>query len=146
VQAPRCGWSLFSSAAILAVAALLGVTGGWQALWALPVAFLIGLSFAGPALVMSALSRNYDFVNYYFVLAVTPMLILCGVFYPVEGLPEAMQTSIQALPLTHAVALTRPLVAGMPVSDVLLHLLVLAAYGLVGLHLALILARRRLLV
>jgi lipooligosaccharide transport system permease protein len=106
----------------------------------------VGLSFAGPALVMSALSRNYDFVNYYFVLAVTPMLILCGVFYPVEGLPEAMQTSIQALPLTHAVALTRPLVAGMPVSDVLLHLLVLAAYGLVGLHLALILARRRLLV
>jgi hypothetical protein len=65
---------------------------------------------------------------------------------PVEGLPELMQAAIQALPLTHAVALTRPLVAGMPVCDVLLHLAVLAAYGLVGLYIALILARRRLLV
>jgi lipooligosaccharide transport system permease protein len=136
----------FSSAAILAVAALLGVTGGWQALWALPVAFLIGLCFAGPALVVSAVSGNYDFFNYYFVLAVTPMLILGGVFYPIEGLPAAMQTAIQVLPLTHAVALTRPLVAGLPVTDVALHIAVLAVYAIGGFHLAVALTRRRLLV
>lgn len=136
----------FSAAAILAVAAVLGVTGGWQALWALPVAFLIGLAFAAPALVMSAVSGNYDFFNYYFVLGVTPMLILCGVFYPIEGLPEAMQAAISVLPLTHAVALTRPLVAGLPVGDVLLHIAVLVLYALVGFYAAVALTRRRLLV
>ncbi|WP_295538875.1 ABC transporter permease [uncultured Thiohalocapsa sp.] len=136
----------FSAAAILAVAGVLGVAGGWQALWALPVAFLIGLCFAGPALVVSAVSGNYDFFNYYFVLAVTPMLILCGVFYPIEGLPAAMQAAIQLLPLTHAVALARPLVAGLPVTDVALHVGVLMVYAVVGLYVALALTRRRLLV
>lgn len=136
----------FSAAAILAVAALLGVTGGWEALWALPVAFLIGLCFGGLALVVSAVSSNYDFFNYYFVLAVTPMLILCGVFYPIEGLPPAMQAAIQVLPLTHAVALARPLVAGLPVTDVALHVAVLVLYAGAGFYLALALARRRLLV
>jgi lipooligosaccharide transport system permease protein len=136
----------FSAAAILAVATLLGVVGGWQALWVLPLAFLIGLCFAGPALVMSAVSGNYDFFNYYFVLGVTPMLILSGVFYPIEGLPESAQAAIGVLPLAHAIALTRPLVAGLPVNDVLLHVAVLVAYAAGGFHVALALTRRRLLV
>ncbi len=83
--------SLFSGMAILAVAAVLGVVESWQALWVIPVVFLIGLCFAGLALIMSSLAYNYDFFNYYFVLIVTPMYILCGVFYPIESLPAAMQ-------------------------------------------------------
>lgn len=142
-----CGTkALFSSAAILAVAALLGVVAGPAALWTLPVAFLVGLCFAGPALVMSALAANYDFFNYYFTLAVTPMLILSGVFYPIDTLPAAMQSTVQVLPLAHAVALTRPLVAGLPVADAWLHLAVLAGYAAVGFYVALVLIRRRLLV
>ncbi|UHD16759.1 ABC transporter permease [Thiocapsa bogorovii] len=138
--------ALFSGAAILTVAALLGVVAGPGALLALPVAFLIGLCFAGPAMIMAALAPNYDFFNYYFVLVVTPMLILSGVFYPIDTLPVAMQTVVQLFPLTHAVALTRPLVAGQPLDGVLLHLSVLAAYAAVGFYLAVALTRRRLLV
>lgn len=138
--------SLFSGIAILAVAGLLGVVNGWQALLALPVVFLTGLCFAGPAIIMSALARNYDFFNYYFVLVVTPMMLLCGVFYPTDTLPEPMQHIVQVLPLTHAVALTRPLVAGLPVSGVMLHLSVLAVYALVSYYLAVVLVKRRLLV
>ena len=142
-----CGTkALFSGIAILVVATALGVVGGWQALLALPVVFLTGLCFAGPAIIMSALASNYDFFNYYFVLVVTPMMLLCGVFYPVDSLPELMQGIVQLLPLTHAVALTRPLVAGQAVSDVGLHLAVLAAYTLVSYYLAVVLVRRRLLV
>ena len=39
-----------------------------------------------------ALASNYDFFNYYFVLVITPMFIVSGVFYPVDTLPELMQT------------------------------------------------------
>jgi lipooligosaccharide transport system permease protein len=138
--------ALFSGTAILTVAALLGVVAGPGALLALPVAFLIGLCFAGPAMIMAALAPNYDFFNYYFVLVVTPMLILSGVFYPIDTLPVAIQTVVQLFPLTHAVALTRPLVAGQPLDGVLLHLSVLAAYAAVGFYLAVALTRRRLLV
>jgi lipooligosaccharide transport system permease protein len=138
--------SLFSGLAILTVALLLGVVQDWHALWAIPTVFLIGLCFAGPAMVMSALARNYDFFNYYYVLVITPMFMLCGVFYPVTSLPEAMQGFVQLLPLTHAVALTRPLVAGGPLLHPGLHLAVLALYAVLGYYLAVVLVRRRLLV
>jgi lipooligosaccharide transport system permease protein len=142
-----CGTkALFSGIAILIVAAGLGVVAGWQALWALPVVFLTGLCFAGPAIIMSAVSPGYDFFNYYTVLAVTPMFLLCGVFYPISSLPEAIQGFVQVLPLTHAVALTRPLVAGGAMTDPALHLAVLAAYAVATFYLAVVLVRRRLIV
>lgn len=138
--------SLFSGVAILAVATLLGVVNSWQALWVIPVVFLIGLCFAGPAMIMSSLASNYDFFNYYFVLVVTPMFILCGVFYPVETLPEAMQGAVQVLPLTHAVILTRALVAGAELTQPLLHLTVLMLYAVISYYFAVVLVRRKLLV
>lgn len=138
--------SVFSGAAILAVATLLGVVSDWQALWAIPVVFLVGLTFAGPAMIMSALASNYDFFNYYFVLIITPMFIMCGVFYPISTLPEAIQGFVQLLPLTHAVALTRPLVTGQALSQPLLHLAVLIGYATVSYYIAVVLVRRRLVI
>ncbi|MDM7323333.1 MAG: ABC transporter permease [Gammaproteobacteria bacterium] len=136
--------STFSAAGILLVAALLGVVHGLAALWALPAAFLTGLAFAGPAIVMSARASNYDFFNYYFVLVITPMLLVCGVFYPVDTLPEAMRALVDWLPLTHAVELIRPLIVGTEPARPLLNLAVLAAFAVVSFALAVILARRRL--
>ena len=138
--------ALFSGIAILVVASLLGVAQGWQALWVIPVVFLIGLCFAGPAIIMSALATTYDFFSYYFVLVVTPMFILCGVFYPVETLPEAVRGAVYLLPLTHAVHLTRGLVAGAELTQPLLHLAVLVGYALVSYVIAAILVRRKLMV
>ncbi len=138
--------SVISGVAILAVAGALGVVAGWQALWAIPAVFLIGLCFAGPALIMSAFSTSYDFFNYYFVLVITPMFILSGVFYPISTLPEVVQGFVQLLPLTHAVALARPLVAGQELSQPGLHIAVLAGYAVVSYYLAVVLVRRRLLV
>ncbi len=138
--------SLMNGVAILAVAAALGAVADWRALAALPVVFAIGLCFAGPAMVVSALAPSYDFFNYYFTLAITPMFIVCGVFYPITALPAALQAFVQILPLTHAVALVRPLVAGQPLTDVTLHLAVLLGYAAVGYYLAVVLTRRRLVV
>jgi lipooligosaccharide transport system permease protein len=138
--------SVFSGAAILLVAAMLGVVVSWQALWVLPAVFLVGLCFAGPAILMSAIATGYDFFTYYFVLLITPMFMLCGVFYPVSTLPEGLQGLVQALPLTHAVALVRPLAAGLELSQVLIHIGVLAAYAAVSYYFAVALVRRRLLV
>ena len=137
--------SLLSGCAILAVAALLGVVHSWQALFVLPVVLLIGLCFAAPALVMRATSPGYEFFNYYFVLVITPMFIVCGVFYPVSTLPAVVQEFVHVLPLTHAVALTRPIVSGQPLQQPLLHVLVLAGYMAVFYYAAVVLIRKRLL-
>jgi lipooligosaccharide transport system permease protein len=137
---------VISGTAILIVASLLGAVHTWHALWVPPVLFLVGLCFSGMGLIMSALARGYDFFNYYVTLVLTPMFILSGVFYPVTSLPAALQTLVQLLPLAHAVDLIRPLVAGLPLSDVPLHLAVLAGYGLAGYLIAVRLTRKRLLV
>lgn len=137
--------STISGSAILAVAAMLGAVDNWSAVAAIPLLFVVGLCFAGPAIVMTAFSRSYDFFNYYFTLVITPMFILCGVFYPVSSLPDGMQPVVDLLPLTHAVALVRPLVAGLDPSQVCLHIAVLLAYALSSYYLAVVLVRRRLI-
>jgi lipooligosaccharide transport system permease protein len=93
---------------------------------------------------MTALAKGYEFFAFYLTLVMTPMFILCGVFYPTASLPTPMQTFVQFLPLTHAVALIRPLVVGRPVIDAWLHIGVLAVFGIVGTWVAVALVRRRL--
>lgn len=138
--------SLISGTAILLVAALLGAVSSWQALWVIPVIFLIGMCFAGPAIVMTSFASGYDFFNYYMTLVITPMFILCGVFYPVSSLPATMQVIVQVLPLTHAIDLVRPIVSGQEVANIGLHVFVLLAYAVIGYYLAVILVRRRLII
>jgi lipooligosaccharide transport system permease protein len=53
---------------------------------------------------------------------------------------------VQFLPLSHAVDLLRPLVSGQALSNVGLHLAVLAAYAAVGYLISVRLIRKRLLV
>jgi lipooligosaccharide transport system permease protein len=137
--------SFLSGLAVLLVAWALGLTHSALALWVIPVVFLTGLAFAGMGLIMTALSPSYDFFMYYFTLLMTPMVLLCGVFFPVSQLPLPLQAVTQVLPLTHAVDLVRPLMSGAAPPDVALHLAVLAAYAVMGFYIALVLTRRRLL-
>ncbi|MGZ8198904.1 MAG: ABC transporter permease [Burkholderiales bacterium] len=137
--------ALLSGSAVFAVAALLGLVASPLALWVLPLVFLTGLVFAALGLIMTSLSPSYDFFMYYFTLVITPMMLACGVFCPIEQLPGWLQTITQALPLTHAVALARPLMTGAVPEAIALHVAVLLAYAAVASYAALVLARRRLL-
>lgn len=137
--------SVLSGTAVLVVAAALGLAQSPLALWVLPVVFLTGLAFSALGLIMTAISPSYDFFMYYFTLVITPMMLLSGVFFPLEQLPAAIQAVAQALPLTHAVALARPLMQGSIPADILLHVGVLLSYMAAGFYVALVLTRRRLL-
>ena len=137
--------SFLSGMAVLVVAWALGLTQSALALWVIPVVFLAGLTFAGMGLIMTALSPSYDFFMYYFTLVITPMMLVSGVFFPVSQLPAPFQAAAQALPLTHAVELARPLMNGAVPADIAPHLAVLAAYAVASLYIALVLTRRRLL-
>ena len=138
--------SLLSGLAILAVIWGLGLYGNfWLTLAIIPVVALVGFCFGGMGLVMNALSPSYDFFLYYFTLAITPMVLLCGVFFPVSQLPPLLQAVSAWLPLTHAIDLARPLVVGQVPGSILLHVVALLAYGGAGYAVALALTRRRLL-
>jgi lipooligosaccharide transport system permease protein len=137
--------SVLSGAAILAVVWLLGLTHSLLSLWVLALVPLVGLTFGALALAVTAMARSYDFFMYYFTLIITPMSLLCGVFFPVEQLPELFQAVAAFLPLTHAVAIARPLLFGQIPADAALHVLVLLLYAGAGFYVAAILFRRRLL-
>lgn len=138
--------SLLSGIAILLVVWALGLYGDFALTLALlPVALLTGFCFAGLGLAVNAVSPNYDFFLYYFTLAITPMILLGGVFYPPSALPVWLAAVAAWLPLTHAIELARPLVLGSIPDSALLHALALLGYGMAGFSLALRLTRRRLL-
>ena len=137
--------ALLSGTAVLLVAWALGLARFPLALWVIPIVFVTGLAFSSMGLIMTALSPSYDFFMYYFTLVMTPMMLLCGVFFPIAQLPAPIQAVTQVLPLTHAVELARPLMSGTAPMDVALHLAVLAAYAIVSTYVALVLTRRRLL-
>ncbi|MBI3525014.1 MAG: ABC transporter permease [Betaproteobacteria bacterium] len=134
-----------SGLAILLVIAALGFVASPLALWAIPVIFLTGLCFAALGLIVTALAPSYDFFMYYFTLFVTPMILLSGVFFPVEQLPATIQTIASLLPLAHAVRLVRPLLLGELPVDAGMHLAALLVTALAAYWLALVLTRRRLL-
>jgi len=136
--------SLMSGAAVLAVIWLLGLSHAPLSLWMIPLSLLVGLTFASVGLIITALAPSYDFFMYYFTLVITPMMLLCGVFFPVTQLPPAMQILASGLPLTHAVDLARPLMSGDMPPQMLLNIGVLLVYTLAGFYIALVLFRRRL--
>jgi len=137
--------SFLSGIAVLLVAVALGLAQSWTMVFIIPLAFLIGLTFSGLGLVMTALAKSYDFFTYWFTLVLTPMMLLSGVFYPIEKMPPWLRAIASSLPLEHAVELGRPLLLGRWPHDVVLHVGVLAAYAIAGYWIAMLLFRRRLM-
>jgi lipooligosaccharide transport system permease protein len=77
------------------------------------IAFFGGLMFSAMAMCFTAAAPNIDFFNYPSFLFVTPMLFLCGTFFPLTSLPSAAQgIALAVLPLTHIVNVTRGAVVG----------------------------------
>ncbi len=137
--------SLLSGIAVMLVASALGLTSPALAPVGDPRGVPDRLAFASMGLIMTALSPSYDFFMYYFTLAITPMMLVCGVFFPLAQLPAPVQAAAQLLPLTHAVGLVRPLMNGALPENVLTHFAVLAGYAVASFYVALVLMRRRLL-
>lgn len=131
--------------ALLLVATALGAINQPTALLVPFVGVIAGLAFAGFCMPIVPFARSYDYFSYFYTLVIVPMFIFSGVFYPLDSLPLWVANLAQVLPLSHAVALARPLVVGEWPSDVLLHLGVLMAYALLGGWLSIRFFERRLL-
>jgi lipooligosaccharide transport system permease protein len=132
-----------SGSTILGITVLFGIATSPLVILAIPAAFLVGLAFSAVGLIMTVLARNWDFFSYYMTLVMTPMMMISGVFFPVEQLPAPLLAVAKALPLYHGVQIVRPLVAGAMPEGWLLHAAVLVAYAVGGYALAIHFARKR---
>ena len=136
--------SLLSGIAVLLVIWILGLSHSMLSLWIIPLSLLVGLCFASLGLIVTALAPGYEFFMYYFTLVVTPMTLLCGVFFPVDQLPVMLQHVSAVLPLTHAINLARPLLNDAVPASFMADIAVLLSYALAGFYVSLVLFRKRL--
>lgn len=130
--------------AVLIVVAAFGLVDSPAAMMLPLLALIAGILFAGLAVLVSGLSPTYDFFNYYFTLAVTPMFLFSGIFFPLDQLPSWVQVVAWFSPLTHATNASRALFAGRLDAGLGLDVLWLMVVALLPLFPAILFFRRRL--
>jgi lipooligosaccharide transport system permease protein len=135
VAVGEISWALLRgtlySSAFLVVAWLAGTVHSWWALLAVPAATFIGFAFSAVGMFATTFMRSWvDFD--YVTLAIQPMFLFSATFFPLSTYPGPVQWLVQVTPLYHGVALERGLMLGEVGPGLLVHLLYLAALGLVG--------------
>jgi lipooligosaccharide transport system permease protein len=116
-------------------------------LFAIPLAFLGGLMFAGIAMCFTAITPSIDTLNYPSFLLITPMALFSGTFFPITLLPVLFQYIVLAVfPLTHLVAIMRMLTLPALSPVLLLHLVWILVVTTIFCTIAINLMRRRLII
>jgi lipooligosaccharide transport system permease protein len=80
-------------------------------------AFFTALGFAGFGVAMAATVAKIDQFNYVTALFVTPLFLVAGTFFPINGLPEGVQVVAQVNPLHQLVELVRGAAFGFEAVD-----------------------------
>jgi lipooligosaccharide transport system permease protein len=96
----------------LAVITALGLVHSWWSLLTLPILVLSGIVFAMPALAVAMMVKTQEHLFYYFSLVATPMVMISGVFFPLDRMPYWLQIVAWCTPLYHSVNICRALVMG----------------------------------
>ncbi|MDO5068287.1 MAG: ABC transporter permease [Propionibacteriaceae bacterium] len=101
----------FYATAFLTVMVLLGLVGSWWAVLAVPACLLIAFGFAGIGMAATSFTRTFQQLDWIFI-ALMPMFMFSGTFYPVEVYPEPIATAVKFLPLWHGIEMMRDLTSG----------------------------------
>lgn len=111
---------------------VLGLVPSPIGLLAVPGAMLIGFAFAAVGMAATTFMRQWTDFDY-IQLAVLPLFLLSGTFYPITAYPPAAQLLIQLTPLYHGVDLLRSLTLGQLGPHVLVDIGYLVVMGVLGL-------------
>ena len=118
--------------AFLLVMAVLGLIVSPLVILAVPAALLIGFAFGAIAMAATSFMRtwqDFDLVQ----LAILPMFLFSGTFYPIDAYPEAIRLVVQLTPLYQGVDLLRSLSVGHLDGVLAFHVAYLALMGIGGL-------------
>jgi lipooligosaccharide transport system permease protein len=121
----------------LAVILVIGLTGlglisSPLGLLAFPAAMVVGFAFAGAGMAATTFVRRWQDFDY-LQLAVMPMFLFSGTFYPISAYPSALQLVVEWTPLYRGVHLLRALTTWTLDATIVVDLVYLLAMGLIGL-------------
>ncbi len=105
---------------------------------------LLGVfSFVGLGIVITSFTKDQETAQMLMMTLMFPMMFLSGVFFPIAQMPWYMQDISKVLPLTYASdALRKVMVLGAGIPQISTELIILIAFGIVMIAIALPVFRR----
>jgi len=114
---------------------------------AIPVTVLVGIAYAAPIAAWGAHTENEASFVAIFRFVILPMFLFSGTFFPISELPRVLEGIAYLTPLWHGVDLCRQLMLGEVILvSAIAHVVYLLAWIVIGMTLAFITYRRRLVV
>ena len=107
---------------------------------AFPAAVLAAASYSALGLCTTTFVRKFQDFDLVMGLAVMPMFLFSGTFFPISSVPAPARWIVEAFPLYHGAAMLRQLTTGHLESSILLHVAYMVVVGTT----AFIVAMRRL--
>jgi lipooligosaccharide transport system permease protein len=115
----------------LLVTIAFGLDPAWGMLLVPIFCMVTALGFAGFGIAVAAKADKIDQFNYVTTLAITPLFLVAGTFFPISGLPDGFRIAAQFNPLHQLVELVRGACFGFESYDLLrFGFLLLFAIGL----------------
>ena len=116
-------WISLKSGALGTVPMLVAVAFGLEPSWGMLlvpfIGALTGFGFALFGIWISGVVPSIDSFGYVISAVLTPLFLVAGTFFPIDGLPDWASTLAQLNPLYHCVELVRDAVFGLqPLADV----------------------------
>lgn len=99
------------SIAFTGIISALGLVQSWWIVLAVPACLLIAFGFAALGMAATSYLKTFQQMDW-LTLALLPLFLFSGTFYPLDVYPEVVQWVIMALPLWHGVEMLRDLSAG----------------------------------
>jgi ABC-2 type transport system permease protein len=105
---------------------------------------LLGVfSFVGLGIALTSVAKDQETAQMMMMTLMFPMMFLSGVMFPIQSMPWYMQDISKFLPLTYASdAMRKVMVLGAGVSDISTDLIIMIAFGVVLIAIAVPLFRR----
>jgi ABC-2 type transport system permease protein len=140
----QTGRGLIQGVIILALAiGIFGVAIQGSILLVFALLLLGVFSFVGLGIVITSFTKDQETAQMLMMTLMFPMMFLSGVFFPIQQMPWYMQDISKLLPLTYAAdALRKVMVLGAGVSQISTELIILIAFGVVMIAIALPVFRR----
>jgi lipooligosaccharide transport system permease protein len=120
----------------LLVAMVFGLDPSWGMLTVPIIGFLTGYGWACFGILVAAVLKSIDNFNYVTSIVLTPMFLVAGTYFPLDGLPGWAQALGEINPLHHCVELVRHAAFGWHGWTDLGHVGVIVGFGLVMWRLA----------
>jgi len=89
------------------VAIPFGLDPSWGMIAVPFIAWLSGLGWANFGIMIAGFAKSFENFNYVVSAVLTPMFLVAGTFFPLDGFPTWIQTLAELNPLHHTVELVR---------------------------------------